>query len=67
MPHDAKGNLLQVGDLVALFGVVDAVYQTEEYCNVTLRASNPAKPTGAMPLYSVNSAQLEKQATTEVI
>ena len=33
MPHDAKGNLLKVGDHVLIPGTITAIQSTDQYCN----------------------------------
>lgn len=46
MPHDLKGNLVQVGDKVLIPATVTAVQVGEEYCNLSVEYDYP------MPSYT---------------
>lgn len=41
MPHDFFGDEIQVGDVVLMKFVVNAVHQTDNGCNVDLAALGP--------------------------
>lgn len=34
MPHDAKGNLVKVGDIVSIPAKILQIHQSENFCNV---------------------------------
>lgn len=65
MPHDAKGNLLQVGDEVIIRAKVKDVQTSEEYCNVTLVTTAPMPPYAEGTTLTLNTKQVEKDAAAE--
>jgi len=64
MPHDCKGQLLQVGDSVIIRGKVSYVGQVEgdKFCNVTVELDlpMPAYPDQKSTVSAINAAQVEK-------
>ena len=61
MPHDAKGNLLQVGDKVVILGVVTRVLASEDYCNVDVELEHLMPPNNTKSSVSaINTKQVEK-------
>ena len=61
MPHDAKGNLLQVGDKVAIPGTVTRVLQDPDYCNVDVELDYLMPPGNTKStISSLNTKQVEK-------
>lgn len=60
MPHDYNGELIQVGDVVHLFGKVSQISQNEDYCNIQVDIALPAKPAGAMASFWFNANQVTK-------
>jgi len=59
MPHDAKGNLLKVGDRVVIPGKVTAIHPTEEYCNCTVELDYTMPPyLDKSTLQSINTKQV---------
>lgn len=59
MPHDRKGNLLKVGDVVNIPCVVKNIYSGEEYCNVCVETQEPLHPGDKRNEYSLNAKQVE--------
>ena len=63
MSHDAKGNLLQVGDAAVIPVKVTAISTTEDglYCNCEVELEYPMPPyKEKQKLSSINTQQLEK-------
>lgn len=60
MPHDRKGQKLEVGDRVMIEAVVTAVWEGEEYCNVTLETIEPMYPGENKTGITLNARQVEK-------
>lgn len=60
MPHDKYGSELKVGDKVLVPCVVESVGQTEEACNVTVKAALPALGSEYTPVVTMNSRQVVK-------
>jgi hypothetical protein len=60
MPHDANGNVLQVGDEVIVRCKVAEVMIGDEYCNVTLRTLEPMPPYIDGTCVTLNTRQTEK-------
>lgn len=61
MPHDANGEILQIGDDVIIRGKVKAIHQSEEYCNCDVELKYPMPPNTEKSTYSaINTRQLEK-------
>ncbi len=61
MPHDAKGNLLKVGDKVVIPGTVTQVFASEDYCNCSVELEHGMPPTGSKSSVSaINTKQVEK-------
>ena len=61
MPHDAKSNLLKVGDKVVIPGTITQIHMTEEYCNCTVELDYPMPPyTDKQVISSINTKQVEK-------
>ena len=61
MPHDFKGNELQVGDIVNIPCKVKAIHLTEEYCNVDLETCYRIWPTDNPMAITLNSRQTERK------
>lgn len=60
MPHDSKGERVQVGDEVLIRATVREVYEGEEYCNVQLETAIPMQPSGAAYQITLNAGQIER-------
>lgn len=60
MPHDLKGNEIKVGDIVNIPCKVNAVYITEEYCNLTLETNISMYPSDNKTSITINSKQVIK-------
>lgn len=65
MPHDAKGQLLQVGDEVVIRAKVLWVGQdpaNAQYCNISVQCNErmPAYPEQPQVIQSLNAAMVEK-------
>ncbi len=61
MPHDRNGRLLKVGDIVNMTFKIKDIYNTEEYCNVSLESVLSMPPTeNKTTLSAVNTKQVEK-------
>ncbi len=45
--HDRTGRKLKVGDSVVIPGVITAVSETDDYCNVNVETTHGRKPDGA--------------------
>lgn len=45
--HDRNGTALKKGDTVIVEAVVTELYETEEYCNVSLTSVDGRRPDGA--------------------
>lgn len=60
MPHDYNGELIQVGDIVYLVGKVSQITTGEEFCNIMVDSTLPAKPAGAMASFWFNANQVTK-------
>lgn len=60
MPHDKKGNLLAVGDVVELVGTVTAIQPQDDYCNASIEL--PPMPPYTDPYgLTLNTRQMLKQ------
>lgn len=60
MPHDAKGNLLNIGDTVNVRCQVKEIHLGEEFCNVTLETNLPMFPTDNLTTIVLNAKQVFK-------
>lgn len=60
MPHDRKGNKVEVGDIVTILGKVKDVQPQEEYCNVTVETVFPMLPGTDKSTLTLNANQVEK-------
>ena len=60
MPHDAKGNLLAVGDKVNIPCKVTRIQQGDEYCNVELETTYHMFPTETNNYFALNTKQVVK-------
>lgn len=58
MPHDANGKLLKVGDTVNVRCQVQDIFQTEEYCNLTLKTNLPMFPGTDLTTIVLNAKQV---------
>lgn len=59
--HDAKGNLLKIGDKVMIPCVITEIQASEEYCNCTVELEYSMPPyTTKTTFSSINTKQLEK-------
>jgi hypothetical protein len=64
MPHDAKGNLLKVGDKIVIPGTIVSIGESPEYCNCTIEAEHKMPPDNTDTSFSaINTRQVEKVAT----
>jgi hypothetical protein len=60
MPHDRKGNLLKVGDIVNIPAVVTNVNEGEDYCNISVETIEPMFPGNSKSTISLNAKQVDK-------
>ncbi len=62
MPHDANGQLLEVGDLVNLPARVVAIHTDGPYCNLDIELVHPmpAYPDQKARYSALNPRQVEK-------
>lgn len=59
MPHDAKGNLLQVGDKVLIPGTIKSITTSEDYCNCSVELDYPMPPyTDKIVFSAINTKQV---------
>lgn len=59
--HDARGKALKKGDFVLIPAVITELYETEEYCNVSVRSQIGRRPDGAKETVSaINTGVLIK-------
>lgn len=66
MPHDRFGNLLQVGDRVALFGTVTAITSDQEtYCNISFQSEERMAPDAEYPYDLSLSARMVEKVTQD--
>jgi len=65
MPHDRKGNLLNVGDHVVIEATVTQVQTGEEYCNVTLETIEPMYPGDSRSTLSLNAKQVTRTGAND--
>lgn len=58
--HDANGTELKKGDRVMIECEVTELYETEDFCNVSLRTVRPMRGDGGTPsdFSAVNTGQL---------
>ena len=61
MPHDAKGTLLKVGDVVMIPGVVVGIHPDERYCNCDVELEYP------MPAYPDQKQRYSAISTRQVV
>lgn len=61
MPHDANGNLLQVGNIVNVPCKITEIHQTEEYCNLILETQFKMFPSENRSNISLNARQVQKK------
>lgn len=64
MPHDKRGEVLQVGDVVMVPCRIKAIHLTEEYCNVDLETQIAMFPTDDPTRLTLNSRQTIKPKLT---
>ena len=60
MPHDIKGDILKVGDIVNLQCKVKEIHNTEEFCNATLETILPMFPGEHKTVVTINTKQVKK-------
>lgn len=60
MPHDRKGNLLKVGDIVMVPAQVIGTHRHDEYYNVNLETVELMYPGIGVSYFSLNSKQVDK-------
>lgn len=61
MPHDAKGNLLKVGDKVVIPGTVTFIGEQPDYCNCTVETEHTmAGSETKSSISAINTRQVEK-------
>jgi flavin reductase (DIM6/NTAB) family NADH-FMN oxidoreductase RutF len=65
MPHDRKGNLLNVGDHVIIEATVTHVHTGEEYCNLTLETIEPMYPDNSPSTLSLNAKQVTRTGAND--
>lgn len=58
MPHDKNGQLLQVGSKIIIEAEVESITEGEEFCNVTVRTTEPMYPGDAKSAISLNAKQV---------
>lgn len=63
MPHDIKGNLLQVGDKVMIPAVVKAIQSENDRCNCTLDSEYIMPGWNTPNTFTLNTTQVEKVST----
>ena len=64
--HDARGLPLAKGDLVLIPAVITEVYETEDYCNVSVKSQIGRRPDGLKEVVSaINSGVLIKVSGDE--
>lgn len=61
MPHDAKGNLLQLNDRVMIPGVIKNLQAGDEYCNCTVETIYEMHPGNNKIAITLNTKQVEKK------
>lgn len=59
MPHDAKGQPIEVGDIVTVRCRVTTVQIGEDYCNLSLVTCAPMHPSPEPSALSLNAKQVE--------
>ncbi len=59
MPHDRKGNLVNIGDTVSIICIVKSITAGEEYCNLTVVTKDPMPPYTDGYTLSLNTKQVE--------
>ena len=64
MPHDNRGEELQVGDTVFVPCVVKAIHLTADYCNVDLETKETMYPSALHTTLTLNSRQTLKPRAT---
>jgi hypothetical protein len=64
MPHDNRGEILSVGDVVLVPCRVKAIHLTEEYCNVDLETKETMYPSAIPTKLTLNSRQVVKPRVT---
>jgi hypothetical protein len=70
MPHDRKGNVLNVGDEVMVPAKITSVQAGLEYCNLTVETIEPMYPGESKSTITLNTKQVEKvqhEATAEAV
>lgn len=61
MPHDAKGNLLSLGDKVSVSGTITFIGESHGYCNCSIELEHPMPPDNTKTSFSaINTQQVEK-------
>lgn len=60
MPHDAKGELLKVGDEVIIRAKVTAINSSPDFCNCDLDTAIPMPPYTTPSKLILNTKQVEK-------
>ena len=64
--HDARGKPLRKGDLVLIPAVITELYETEDYCNVSLKSQIGRRPDGLKETVSaINTGVLIKIASED--
>lgn len=68
MPHDANGQLLEVGDSVILRGKVKSIDSDQStYCNITLQTEKGMEPSqdgeGGGQTYALSARMVEKEGS----
>jgi len=63
MPHDSKGNLLQVGDKINIPATVISIQPGEEYCNLSVEYDISMPPYENKMSGTFNTKQVEKVLT----
>lgn len=59
MPHDLRGNVVEIGQTVTVEFVVTAVHAGDDYCNVSLETALPMFPGSAKMPLTLNTKQVE--------
>ncbi len=66
MPHDAGGNVLQVGDEVLVPCRVVGLQLGDDYCNCNLETAYPMPPYTTRSQITLNTRQVMKETNSEV-
>jgi hypothetical protein len=60
MPHDRKGQPLNIGDKIVIPAIIKDIQDNPDYCNVTLETEEVMHPGDSKNVINLNAAQIEK-------